>query len=48
MLVGVLVLLKIKLSISNNLKTLQEVRTGHDIQVLVFTISVISTEELED
>lgn len=37
---------KIKLSTSYNLKTLLEVTTGIDIQVLVFNVSVISAEEL--
>lgn len=43
-----LVLLKIKLSISYYLKTLLEGTTEIDIQVLVFNISVMNAEELGD
>lgn len=45
---AVLMLFKIKLSFSYNLRTLLEVRTRIDIYVLVFNISVISAEELGD
>lgn len=45
---ALLVLLKIKLSISYYLKILLEVAAEIDMQVLVFHISVISAEELGD